>query len=222
MRLLLIEDDLQLANQLQHSLESSGYLVDLSNSVRDARYKANEITYDIAIMDLGLPDGNGRSLLQEWRQQHQHIPVLVLTARDDWEEKVKTFQAGADDYVCKPFRQEELLVRLEALLRRTKAHQCPILEAGGIRLDELSQEAIIVTTNQRISLTYTEFRLLQHFLRYPGRLFSKQQLLDCLYQFDAEPESNIVESYIRKLRQKLGKKVIENKRFQGYCFKGLV
>lgn len=222
MRLLLIEDDLNLAHQLQHNLEASGYIVDVSGTLSDARYMTNEISYDIIIMDLGLPDGSGLSLLTEWRQSHKHTPVLVLTARDNWEEKVITFQAGADDYVCKPFRQEELLVRLEALLRRSKPHQCPNLSAGGIGLDESTQDAIILESGERISLTSTEYRLLQHFLRNPGRLYSKQKLLDTLYQFDAERESNIVESYIRRLRTKLGKKVIENRRFQGYRYKGLL
>ncbi|MCP4596825.1 response regulator transcription factor [Neptuniibacter sp.] len=222
MRLLLIEDDLNLAHQLQHNLEASGYIVDVSGTLSDARYMTNEISYDIIIMDLGLPDGSGLSLLTEWRQGHEHTPVLVLTARDNWEEKVITFQAGADDYVCKPFRQEELLVRLEALLRRSKPHQCPNLSAGGISLDESTQDAIILESGERISLTFTEYRLLQHFLRNPGRLYSKQKLLDTLYQFDAERESNIVESYIRRLRTKLGKQVIENRRFQGYRYKGLL
>ncbi len=222
MHLLLIEDDLNLAHQLQHNLEASGYIVDVSGTLSDARYMTNEISYDIIIMDLGLPDGSGLSLLTEWRQGHEHTPVLVLTARDNWEEKVITFQAGADDYVCKPFRQEELLVRLEALLRRSKPHQCPNLSAGGISLDESTQDAIILESGERISLTFTEYRLLQHFLRNPGRLYSKQKLLDTLYQFDAERESNIVESYIRRLRTKLGKQVIENRRFQGYRYKGLL
>lgn len=221
MRLLLIEDDEQLAHQLQYNLQSAGYVVDRSGSLNDARYMVDEVSYDIVVLDLGLPDGNGLTLLQEWRSKHKHVPVLVLTARDDWEEKVKTFQAGADDYVCKPFRQEELLVRLEALLRRAQPYQCPTLQVRGIRLDEETQEALIVSTDQKVTLTATEFRLLQHFLRNPGRLFSKQQLLDSLYQFDAEPESNIVESYIRRLRRKLGKTVIENRRFQGYLYKGL-
>lgn len=222
MRLLLIEDDPQLAFQLQYSLERSGYVVDISGNIKDARYLANEITYDITILDLGLPDGSGLTLLKEWRKNHDHLPVLVLTARDSWEEKVTTFQAGADDYVCKPFRQEELLARLEALLRRSRSNQCYILEEGGIRLEDSTQEAIITSSQERISLSHTEYRLLKHFILNPGRLYSKQQLLDALYQFDTEPESNIVESYIGKLRRKLGKQVIGNKRFQGYFYKGLV
>jgi DNA-binding response OmpR family regulator len=221
MRLLLIEDDLKLACQLQQNLQSAGYVVDLSQSINDARYMEVEITYDIIVLDLGLPDGNGRQLLREWRSKHQHTPVLVLTARDDWEEKVETFQAGADDYLCKPFRQEELQVRLQALLRRSNPHQCPQLEMRGIRLDEANQDAIVLAENKRVSLTATEFRLIQHFMRNPERLFSKQQLLDALYQFDAEPESNIVESYIRRLRSKLGKQIIKNRRFQGYKYQGL-
>lgn len=222
MRLLLIEDDLQLAYQLQHNLQLANYVVDISQSVSDGRYMENEILYDIIILDLGLPDGNGLQLLREWRKKHQHTPVMVLTARDNWEDKVETFQAGADDYLCKPFRQEELLVRLEALLRRAKPHQCPQLESGGIRLDEVNQEAILIAENTRVTLTATEFRLLQHFMRHPERLFSKRQLLDMLYKFDAEPESNIVETYIRRLRRKFGKQVIRNRRFQGYEYQGIV
>jgi len=222
MRLLLVEDDLNLAHQLQHNLQAAGYVVDVSSTLSDARYIANEVSFDIIVLDLGLPDGSGLNLLKEWRAQQQQTPVLVLTARDNWEEKVVTFQAGADDYVCKPFRQEELLVRLEALLRRSKPQHCSQLAAGGIGLDESTQDAIILDSGERIGLTATEYRLLQHFLRNPGRLYSKQKLLDTLYQFDAERESNIVESYIRRLRSKLGKQVIENRRFQGYRFKGLL
>lgn len=221
MRLLLVEDDEQLGAQLSQNLLAAGYVVDLSVTGADACYMMNEVRYDVVILDLGLPDGNGRELLTRWRDEHNHTPVLVLTARSDWEDKVEAFRAGADDYLCKPFRREELEARLEALLRRTQPHQCPTLQVAGIRLDTELQQAILVAENQRVALTSMEYRILQHFMRSPGRIISKQQLLDHMYQFDNEPESNIVESYIRRLRQKLGKKTIANRRFQGYIYRGL-
>ncbi|WP_370279123.1 response regulator transcription factor [Pontibacterium sp.] len=221
MRLLLVEDDPQLAEQLSVNLHSAGYIVDVSRTASEADYKMNEIRYDIAILDLGLPDRNGIEVLTGWRSIHNHTPVLVLTARSEWEEKISAFRAGADDYLCKPFHRGELEARLEALLRRSQPHRCPQLEVGGVRLEPEMQQAVIVSTGESLTLTSTEYRLLQHFMRSSGRIISRQQLLDHLYQFDHEPESNIVESYIRRLRLKLGKGAIVNKRFQGYIFRGV-
>jgi DNA-binding response OmpR family regulator len=221
MRLLVVEDDTNLGEQLQYNLHSFGHVVDLCTDALNAGYLVEEIEFDAIILDLGLPDQNGLDLLKQWREQHNHTPVLILTARNEWEEKVRCFKAGADDYLCKPFHHEELLARLEALVRRRNPHLCPQLQSGGISLDSDNERALIISSNQFVSLTAMEFRLLQHFIRNPGRLISKQQLLDQLYQFDEEPSSNIVESYIRRLRQKFGKQIVETKRFQGYIYRGL-
>lgn len=223
MRLLLVEDDLQLGMQLQQNLQTAGYVVDLVGSGTDAGWMMNEVRYDIAVLDLGLPDQCGTTLLTQWREHHNHTPVLILTARSDWEEKVRCFKAGADDYVCKPFRQEELLARLEALLRRSQPGRCPEkqLQALGIALDVDNEEAVIVHSGEAVSLTSTEFRLMQYFVRNPGRLIRRKQLLDQLYRFDTERESNVVESYVRRLRRKFGKQFLETRRFQGYIYRGV-
>lgn len=221
MRLLLVEDDQQLGEQLSHNLQDAGYIVDQSVTAGDADYMMNEVRYDVVVLDLGLPDENGREVLKRWRQQNKFTPIMVLTARSNWEEKVASFKAGADDYLCKPFHREELEVRLEALLRRTQPQLPSTLEVGGILLDTEQQQAVIVRSGLRVPLTSMEYRMLQHFMRSPGRIISKQQLLDHMYQFNNERESNIVESYIRRLRQKLGRHVIANRRFQGYIYRGL-
>ncbi|WP_245601054.1 response regulator transcription factor [Marinobacterium jannaschii] len=221
MRLLLIEDDPNLGHFLKTNLMERNYLADLATNATDAKYLAAEISYDLIILDLGLPDQNGLDLLREWRKRHMHILVLILTARSNWEERVEGFKAGADDYLCKPFHFEELEVRLQALLNRNNPFRCQQLEVAGIQLDEDNQTALIVSNDTLLDFTATEYRLLKHFMLNAGRLRSRQQLLDILYQYGDERDSNIVEAYIRRLRLKLGKQAIETKRMQGYIFRGL-
>ncbi len=222
MRILLVEDDNILGHHLQVNLREKKHLVDWVVTGADAEYMAGEVAYDLVILDLGLPDKGGLEVLRQWRQQHKNTLVLILTARNGWEERVEGFNAGADDYLCKPFHFAELEVRLQALLRRSQPHRGADTEVAGIRLDEENQHAIIPPAGETVELTGTEFRLLEYFMRNTGRLRSRQQILDTLYQFGCERESNVVEAYIRRLRMKLGKQVFQTKRMQGYIFRGLL
>jgi two-component system, OmpR family, response regulator len=221
LRLLLIEDDIVLVSSLKQSLESSGYAVDTADNGIDAEYLGNEGIYDVIILDLGLPQRSGLEVLKNWRKSNNRTPVIVLTGRDAWHERVDGFKAGADDYVGKPFHIEELLARLTALLHRSRQLPGGTLTLGGLILDEEGQ--IITTENGQVhSLTGTEFRLLRYLLLNPDRILSKSQLTDHIYDFDSDKDSNVIEVYIRRLRHLLGKQRIETRRNQGYVFKSSV
>jgi DNA-binding response OmpR family regulator len=174
------------------------------------------------ILDIGLPDGNGLSLVTQWRERGVNTPVIMLTARSQWHEKVEGFNAGADDYLGKPFHAQELLARIQALIHRAHGRansSSKQLSYGGVHLDENEQK--VTVGEQEFELTSMEFRLLKIFLMSPKKLLSKSQLTDKLYQFDDEKESNVVEVYVTHLRKKLGKTSIETRRGQGYIFHGL-
>jgi two-component system, OmpR family, response regulator len=219
MRLLLIEDDRDLARLLKKNLEKAGYAVDVSHDGIEGEYLGNEGVYEIAILDLGLPQRNGITVLQNWRAKHNDLPVLILTARDAWHEKVDGFKAGADDYLSKPFHIEELLARINALLHRF--HQVPgghHLQIGGLTLDEDRQQ-VITESGERLDLTGAEFKLLRYFLLHRGQVISKATLNEQLYDFDSDKDSNVIEVYVNHLRRKLGKERFETRRGQGYVFK---
>lgn len=221
MRLLLVEDELDLARILKQNLEKAGYTVDVAHNGVEAEYLGNEGIYELAILDLGLPLRNGLDVLKNWRQKHNSLPVLVLTARDAWYEKVDGFKAGADDYLAKPFHTEELLARISALLHRVHQHSGGRLQVGDLRLDEDRQQ-VITDTDQVYELTGVEFKLLRFFLLHPGQVLSKSTLMEQLYDFNSDKDSNIIEVYVNHLRQKLGKHRIETRRGQGYVFKDLM
>ncbi len=220
MRLLLVEDSVALADELQLSLSRLGYALDWLADGRDARQQAASEPYDLIILDLGLPGVPGLELLREWRAAGLATPVLILTARSSWAERVEGLRAGADDYLCKPFHPEELALRIQALLRRAHglANQ-PHLEAAGLRLDE-TQQAVLLA-DRRVELTAGEFRLLRYFMLHPGQLLSKSRLAEHLYDGETERDSNVLEVQVNRLRGKLGRQVIETRRGQGYRFCGL-
>lgn len=218
MRLLLVEDDAALASELQQQLKRDGYALDIANNGIDGEHFGQEEAYDAIILDLGLPDKNGLSLLKHWRQHSLDTPVLILTARDAWEEKVDGLQAGADDYLTKPFHYPELLARLQALIRRSKGRSAAGLQAAGFSLDEASQ-SLIFSDGSEEPLTGTEFRLLRYLLLNPEKILSKTELSEHVYAYDADKDSNVIEVYIRRLRDKIGKQRILTKRGQGYVFK---
>ena len=219
MRLLLAEDDKNLIKLLKKDLQMAGYAVDLAQDGIEAEFLGNEKIYDIAILDLGLPQRNGLEVLKNWRTAHNKLPVIVLTARNAWHERVDGFNAGADDYLGKPFHTEELLARITALLHRT--HQKPggTLSVAGLSLNETNQ-TITTQDNTTHKLTGLEYRLLRYFLLHPDTVLSKSRLTEHMYDFDAEKESNVIEVYVRHLRQILGKEYIETRRGQGYVFIG--
>jgi DNA-binding response OmpR family regulator len=217
--LLLVEDDIALSKNLKLSLNKDGFAVDVVNNGIDAEFMGMEIDYDIVILDLGLPQKSGLNVLSSWRQQQRVMPVLILTARDAWFEKVDGFKAGADDYLGKPFHYEELLVRLQALIRRQTLGQKQPLKVADYLLDETNQ--CLLKGNDVIALTGIEFKLLRYFLLHPRQLLSKSQLTERIYENDADKDSNVIEVYINRLRKKLGKSIITTRRGQGYLYQPL-
>ncbi len=220
MRLLLIEDDAQLAQWLRSDLESAGYAVDISSDGIEAQFLGEESGYDGAILDLGLPGKSGLEVLRHWRAHGNDLPVIILTARDAWHEKVDGFKAGADDYVSKPFHSQELLARIGAVLRRRHGHSGGhVLDVHGVRLDEERQLAF-VGDGPEIQLTATEFRLLRYLMLHPNRVLSKSQLAEHVYDFDSDKDSNVIEVYVNRLRGKIGRERIVTRRGQGYIYGG--
>ncbi|MBE7929109.1 response regulator transcription factor [Pseudomonas saudiphocaensis] len=219
MRLLLVEDSVPLADELTASLARQGYAVDWLADGRDADYQGTSEPYDLIVLDLGLPGKPGLEVLRDWRARGLATPVLILTARDSWAERIEGLKAGADDYLTKPFHPEELLLRIQALLRRAHgiANQ-PLLQVGGLALDEARQRCR--KGDEDIELTAGEFRLLRYFMLHPGQLLSKTQLAEHLYDGETERDSNVIEVHVNRLRSKLGRELIETRRGQGYRFGG--
>ncbi|PTS86383.1 DNA-binding response regulator [Pseudomonas sp. HMWF032] len=219
MRLLLVEDHVPLADELLASLTRQGYAVDWLADGRDAAYQGATEPYDLIILDLGLPGKPGLEVLQEWRTGGLATPVLILTARGSWAERIEGLKAGADDYLSKPFHPEELQLRIQSLLRRARglANQ-PQLEAAGLQLDESRQT--VSRNGHEVQLTAAEFRLLRYFMLHAGQLLSKSHLAEHLYDGESERDSNVIEVHVNHLRRKLGREIIETRRGQGYRFNG--
>ncbi|QXI41929.1 response regulator transcription factor [Pseudomonas wayambapalatensis] len=219
MRLLLVEDNVPLADELIASLQRQGYAVDWLTDGRDAVYQGQSEPYDLIILDLGLPGLPGLEVLTQWRAAALSIPVLILTARGSWAERIEGLKAGADDYLTKPFHPEELQLRIQALLRRARglANQ-PRLEAAGLHLDEGRQ--CVVREGVDVQLTAAEFRLLRYFMLHPQQVLSKSHLAEHLYDGETERDSNVLEVHVNHLRRKLGRSVIETRRGQGYVYAG--
>lgn len=217
MRLLLVEDDEMLAETLGQILSKSGFAVDTVNSVKLAISMGLQEQYAIALLDMGLPDGEGFQVLSHWRKHNCTFPVLILTARTAWQNKVDGLKAGADDYLTKPFHNEELLARIEAVIRRTQGRTQSNIVAGNYILDE-ERQRISTPNKEWHSLTGTEFRLLRCLMTRPGQLFSKELLIEQLYSLNDEAEHNTIEVYIRRLRRIIGREAIATHRGQGYVF----
>lgn len=217
MRLLVVEDDAALGERLRTRLVAEGYAVDLARDGIDGAHLGATEPYDAVILDLGLPGKPGLAVLREWRAAANRVPVLILTARDGWAERVEGLQAGADDYLGKPFHVEELVARLNALIRRASGVARPELAGNGLVLDD-SRQRVRLSDGSEIELTGTEFRLLRYFMLHPGVILSKSQLAEHVYDYDSDKDSNVIEVYVRRLRQKLGDDLIETRRGQGYVF----
>jgi DNA-binding response OmpR family regulator len=217
MRLLLVEDDRLLAGGLTSQLEKAGFCVDATESARDALILGEQENYRAAVLDLGLPDGNGLDVLRTWRARTVAFPVLILTARGDWQDKVNGLKAGADDYLAKPFQTEELIARLYAIIRRSEGRDQSLVVAGRFALDE-HRQTLKLEDSSECSLTGTEFRLLRCLMSRPGQVFSKEQLMEQLYNLNDSPSDNIIEAYIRRLRKLIGTDTIVTRRGQGYLF----
>lgn len=221
MRLLLVEDDTLLVQSLRKELERQGFAVDVAHNGIDAEFMGDEITYDVVVLDLGLPGKSGLDVLTAWRDRGKEFPVLVLTSRNAWQERVGGFRAGADDYLGKPFHVEELLARIQSLVRRSydmpgKGNR---LQGCGLELDEEQQRVKLGDGGWR-ELTGTEFRLLRYFMLNPDKILSKTRLIEHVYDQDFDRDSNVIEVYIRRLRNIVGKEKIVTKHGQGYLFVG--
>lgn len=219
MRLLLVEDDPVLGEQLQKQLARAGYAVDWVKEGREAEFQGRIEPYDIAVLDLGLPGMPGLEVLKSWRAHSLKLPVIVLTARSTWQEKVEGFNAGADDYVAKPFQPEELLARIAAVLKRSVGNAPEALKTHGLVLDETLQ-TVQLENNPAQQLTATEFRLLRYFMLHPGQPLSKTRLTEHVYEYDADKDSNVMEVYVNRLRKKIGPQWIQTRKGQGYVFGG--
>lgn len=221
MRLLLVEDDRLLADGLARQLEKAGFSVDKTSRAREATALGEQEDYRAVVLDLGLPDGNGLDVLRKWRANQVNIPVLILTARGDWQDKVNGLKAGADDYLAKPFQTEELIARLNAIVRRSEGRVHSVVKAGRFELDENRQSVKLADGTEHI-LTGTEFRLLRCLMSRPRQVFSKEQLMEQLYNLNDNPSENVIEAYIRRLRKLVGTETIATRRGQGYLFNDAV
>ncbi len=214
MRLLVVEDDKDLNRQIVTALENAGYAVDKAFDGEEGAFLGETEPYDAVILDLGLPKLDGVAVLQGWRRAARTMPVLILTARDRWSEKVAGFDAGADDYVVKPFHIEELLARVRALLRRATGHATSELTCGPVRLD--TRASRVVVDGNPIKLTSHEYRLLAYLMHHQGRVVSRTELVEHLYDQDFDRDSNTIEVFVGRLRKKLGVEIIETVRGLGY------
>jgi DNA-binding response OmpR family regulator len=214
MRILLVEDDRLIARDLIAHLERAGYIVDHARDGEDGWYRGDSEDFAAAILDLGLPSMDGMTILKRWRKDGRRFPVLILTARGNWEERVEGIDAGADDYLAKPFQIPEVLARLRAILRRYAGEPSPVLSAGGLHLDPRSKS--VTLRDRPVDLTPLEYRCLHHLLQNRERHVSQQELTEQLYAQDFDRDSNSVEVLIGRLRRKLGKAFIETRRGYGY------
>lgn len=214
MRILVVEDDADLARQLEGSLSDAGYAVDLAADGEEGHHLGANEPYDAVVLDLGLPIVDGVTVLERWRREGRTMPVLILTARDRWREKVAGFDAGADDYVAKPFYMEEVLARLRALVRRAAGHASAELICGPVSLD--TRAAKVSVGGHQIKLTAQEYRLLAYLMHHQDRVVSRTELTEHLYDQDFDRDSNIIEVFVGRLRKKLGVEVIHTERGLGY------
>jgi len=217
MRILLVEDDLKLAAQVKSALYKIGFAVDISNNGIDGEFKGDEEPYVLIILDLGLPQRSGLEVLKNWRSRGNKTPVLVLTARNDWSERVDGLKMGADDYVGKPFHMQELVARANALIRRSHGEATSGLRLSGLQLDD-ERQIVITADGIEHELTNIEFRLLRYFMTNPSVVLSKNRLIEHIYEGDTERDGNVIEVYVRRLRNKLGKDILQTRRHQGYIF----
>ncbi len=214
MRLLLVEDDRRIAADVRVALEAAGYVVEIAKDGEDAWFKGDTEDYGAIVLDLGLPGMDGLSVLKRWRANGRRTPVLVLTARGTWAERVDGIDAGADDYLPKPFRMEELLARLRSIVRRSVGHAAPVVSAGEISLDERQMK--ISLRGVPIAMSPLEYRLAAYLLLHRGRVVSQQELSENIYGQDDAHDSNAIEVLVGRVRKKIGAELIATRRGFGY------
>lgn len=214
MRILVVEDDTNLNRQLKEALTEAGYAVDVAFDGEEGHFLGDTEPYDAIVLDIGLPQMDGLSVLEEWRRAGKTTPVLLLTARDRWSDKVQGIDAGADDYVAKPFHMEEVLARIRALVRRAAGLASNEIVAGAVRLDARSGK--VTVDGQSVKLTSHELRLLSYLMHHKGKVISRTELTEHLYDQDFDRDSNTIEVFVGRLRKKLPEECIQTVRGLGY------
>ncbi|GLQ17958.1 response regulator transcription factor [Maritalea porphyrae] len=214
MRILVVEDDVDLNRQVCTALEDSGYVVDKAFDGEEGHFLGDTEPYDAVVLDIGLPQKDGISVIEEWRRAGRNMPVLMLTARDRWSDKVQGIDAGADDYVAKPFHMEEVLARIRALVRRSAGIASNEIEIGAVRLDTAGSK--VTVDGMALKLTSHEFRLLSYLMHHQEKVISRTELTEHLYDQDFDRDSNTIEVFVGRLRKKLPKDFIQTVRGLGY------
>jgi two-component system OmpR family response regulator len=214
MRVLVVEDDSDLARQLSECLVDAGYVIDVAPDGEEGHYLGANEPYDAVVLDLGLPLVDGITVLERWRREGRRMPVLILTARDRWSEKVAGFDAGADDYVAKPFHIEEVLARVRALVRRAAGHASNEIECGPVRLD--GRAGRVTVDGNPVKLTSHEYKVLEYLMLHRERVVSRTELIEHLYDQDFDRDSNTIEVFVGRLRKKVAADLIETVRGLGY------
>jgi len=214
MRVLIVEDEIELAGQIGKALQEAGYTIDTAHDGEEGEYLGSNEPYDAVVLDLGLPKVDGLTVLERWRAQGKTMPVLILTARETWSEKVSGFDKGADDYVTKPFNMEELLARLRALIRRSAGIATPIINCGQVQFDTRSGKVSV--KGMSITLTANELKVLSYLMHHLDQVVSRTELTEHIYDQDFDRDSNTIEVFVGRLRKKLGPGVIQTHRGRGY------
>lgn len=214
MRILIVEDDADLNRQLVQAFKEAGYVVDSARDGEEGHFLGDTEPYDVIVLDIGLPRLDGISVLERWRRDGRSMPVLILTARDRWSDKVQGIDAGADDYVAKPFHVEEVLARVRALVRRAAGHASNEIECGPVRLDTKSGR--VTVDGNPVKLTSHEYRVLEYLMHHRDRVVSRTELIEHLYDQDFDRDSNTIEVFVGRLRKKMPADVIETVRGLGY------
>jgi len=214
MRILVVEDDANLNRQIKDALTEAGYAVDVAFDGEEGHFLGDTEPYDAVVLDIGLPQMDGLSVLEEWRRAERTMPVLLLTARDRWSDKVQGIDAGADDYVAKPFHMEEILARIRALVRRAAGHSSNEITAGSVRLDVKAGK--VTVDGHAVKLTSHELRLLSYLMHHKGKVISRTELTEHLYDQDFDRDSNTIEVFVGRLRKKLPEECIQTVRGLGY------
>jgi DNA-binding response OmpR family regulator len=214
MRILIVEDEERIRRDLKSHLQTAGYVVHEAANGEDAWFLGDTEEFDAVILDIGLPKLDGLSVLKRWREAGRNFPILILTARGGWTDRVEGIDGGADDYLVKPFRMEELIARVRALIRRSAGRASPMLQAGPLTLDTSRAKAIV--EGETVPLSPLEYRLLSYLLHHRGRVVSRVELVEHIYHDDVEPDSNALEVLVGRVRRKIGSDLIETRRGHGY------
>ncbi len=217
MRILLLEDNADLADAITSRLKSKDFVVDITSNIQAAESALAVGSFDLALFDLSLPDGNSLALLQKLRRQGKTIPVIIITARDQISDRITGLEAGADDYLVKPFDLDEMIARIHTIMRRYEGNPNPVIKFGNIQIDQSGHRVFV--SNVEVELTAKEWAVVQKLSSQPGHIFSKEQMEATLYNFESDVGSNTLEVYVSRIRKKLGKDHIETVRGLGYRFK---